>query len=206
MTDLPKICKKHGKPKIYRRNKTLSDGCVDCIKETQQRAKERQISLKKSLVDRNIESRNKLNIRLVSAFKKKTSKKSLIKELDTLFSYFVRQRDADENGYIRCISCGGFRKWKYSDCGHFISRNHKALRFNEQNCNAQCKNCNGRLKGNLLEYRKGLIIKIGLKAVESLEMRKNNKFDKSVIPTLILLYQKKLKSLNYEFPKTISKN
>ena len=65
---------------------------------------------------------------------------------DSWFSKFIRLRDADENGIIRCISCGKPVFWKQSDAGHFIKRQHKATRFNEKNANAQCKECNW-LKG-----------------------------------------------------------
>lgn len=80
---------------------------------------------------------------------------------DNWFSKFIRMRDADENGYIRCIACCRIVFWKNADCGHFAKRQHKALRFNEQNCNAQCKPCNWAEQGNDIEYAKGLDKKYG---------------------------------------------
>ena len=43
------------------------------------------------------------------------------------------------------------------------------MRFMEQNAHGQCKFCNRHLAGNHVEYRKGLIERIGLRQVEVLE-------------------------------------
>lgn len=52
------------------------------------------------------------------------------------------------------------------DCGHFVSRNCFALRWNELNCNGECSRCN-RLQGDhLLGYRRNLIIKLGTDAIQ----------------------------------------
>ena len=44
------------------------------------------------------------------------------------------------------------------------------MRFEEDNVNSQCKHCNYFMSGNLLNYRKNLINKIGLERVERLDM------------------------------------
>lgn len=78
-------------------------------------------------------------------FPKKGKKDSLGKldeKLWRLFSAYIRQRDSDSNGYIRCITCGKVVHWKESDAGHFVTRDHKAVKFNEKNVNAQCQCCN----------------------------------------------------------------
>jgi hypothetical protein len=43
------------------------------------------------------------------------------------------------------------------------------MRFVEDNCHGQCKHCNNYLAGNHVEYRKGLIERIGVRAVELIE-------------------------------------
>jgi hypothetical protein len=54
--------------------------------------------------------------------------------------------------------------------GHYMSVGARPeLRFDENNVNAQCAPCNNHLSGNIVLYRKGLIAKIGLEAVEALE-------------------------------------
>ena len=56
------------------------------------------------------------------------------------------------------------------DAGHYRSRGSAPhLRFDERNCHAQAKRENRYLSGNVVDYRVGLIARIGLEEVESLE-------------------------------------
>lgn len=117
--------------------------------------------------------------------------------LDKVFSLYIRQRDS-KDGIIKCISCGKLVPWKESDCGHFINRKHMATRYDEQNCNAQCRLCNRFNEGNTQGYRKGLIEKIGLEAVECLEIKKSNtcKMSQVEVNLFTKYYKVKTKSLN----------
>ena len=99
----------------------------------------------------------------------------LCKKLDTIFSRFIRFRDRVEGDYCRCISCGKFVHWKSLDNGHFIGRRFYYLRWNEKNCNAQCKYCNHRLEGNKAQYAKGLDVKYGSGTADKLEIVKSQK-------------------------------
>ncbi|RKY08530.1 MAG: recombinase, partial [Planctomycetota bacterium] len=56
-----------------------------------------------------------------------------------LFSQYIRLRDTQDDGYCYCCCCGLPRHWKRMDAGHFISRGHLYLRYNEKNVHAQCK-------------------------------------------------------------------
>lgn len=94
-------------------------------------------------------------------------------KLDKEFSLFIRLRDS-ENGYFRCISCGQIKPFEQADCGHYINRQHMSTRFDEMNCNAQCRACNRYQEGNMSGYRQGLVKKYGEKRVLLLEMRKND--------------------------------
>jgi len=96
-----------------------------------------------------------------------------LKTADSNFSKFIRLRDADENGMIHCISCGRLVFWKNADAGHFIKRQHKALRFNEQNTNGQCKKCNCFEQGNDTMYAVGLVKKYGKNIINELYTAKN---------------------------------
>lgn len=93
-------------------------------------------------------------------------------KLDSLFSTFIRRRDCTP--YVQCISCGKIITFETSDCGHYINRKHMATRYDEKNCNAQCRACNRFDEGNMQGYRKGLIKKFGELAVEMLEIKKFN--------------------------------
>jgi len=80
-------------------------------------------------------------------WKQDIKKRINITTADKWFSYFIRLRDADENGYIQCCTCRSFRFWKYADCGHMVKRGQPMTRFNQMNCNAQCKPCNKKKDG-----------------------------------------------------------
>ena len=93
-----------------------------------------------------------------------------IKETQAVFNAFIRTRDqlAGHN----CISSGRPLDWSGNnvDAGHYRSRGSAPhLRFDERNCHAQAKRENRYLSGNVVDYRVGLIARIGLEAVESLE-------------------------------------
>ena len=66
----------------------------------------------------------------------------LKKELDKIFSVFIRLRSADDNGNNQCCTCGTIDNWKKLQCGHFVSRKYLATRFHELNCFPQCVSCN----------------------------------------------------------------
>jgi hypothetical protein len=87
---------------------------------------------------------------------KKTDRQKLIKKLDTVFSEFVRLRDADSKGLCKCITCGDIKHWREMDCGHFVTRDNHATRWHEQNSNAQCPACNRFKSGK--QYEHGLAI------------------------------------------------
>lgn len=117
-------------------------------------------------------------------------------KLDDAFSLFIRLRDS-QNGYFKCISCGQIKPFEQADCGHYINRKHMATRYDEQNCNAQCRSCNRFDEGNMQGYRRGLIKKIGEKAVQLLEIKKFNtcKLSQSEINILEKYYKQKTKAL-----------
>jgi len=94
----------------------------------------------------------------------------LVKKAQTAFNEFIRARDEGKP----CISCGAFTENALigggTDCGHYRSVGSAwHLRFDERNAAGQCKKCNRYLNGNVVEYRKGLIDRIGLAEVERLE-------------------------------------
>ena len=96
------------------------------------------------------------------------TKPQLTKLAQTAFNAYIRQRDAGKY----CISCGirlGNEPNSY-DAGHYRSVGSAPhMRFVEDNCHGQCKHCNNYLAGNHVEYRKGLVARIGLQAVEQIE-------------------------------------
>lgn len=124
---------------------------------------------------------------------------------------WVRRAQAAFNAYIRerdrlqlCICCGqpltldaiggGF------DCGHYRSVGSAPhLRFHEDNAHAQRKQCNRYGAGRAVDYRLGLIRRIGLERVEALESDQEPR--KWTIPDLMEIernYKAMTKSLKLE--------
>jgi hypothetical protein len=88
-----------------------------------------------------------------------------LKSAQEAFNKFIRERDA----HLPCISCGRFHTGAY-DAGHYRSVGAQpALRFHEDNCHKQCVPCNQHKSGNVVEYRLGLIARIGAERVAFLE-------------------------------------
>jgi hypothetical protein len=121
----------------------------------------------------------------------------LIKEAQFAFNAYVRARDSS----FPCICCGqplikeavggGY------DCGHYRSTGSAShLRFDEDNAHGQRKVCNRHGAGRAVDYRIGLIARIGLQRVEALEA--NNQVHKWSVDELKVIkakYRAKLKEL-----------
>jgi hypothetical protein len=88
-----------------------------------------------------------------------------MKEAQSEVNRYVRLRDKD----LPCISCGRFHDGQYH-AGHYRTvGSAPELRFEVSNIHKQCAPCNNHLSGNLINYRKGLVQKIGIEAVERIE-------------------------------------
>lgn len=97
-------------------------------------------------------------------------KPDLTKEAQRAFNAFCRERDR-QAGHP-CISSGRPLDWSGNavDAGHYRSVGSAPhLRFDERNCHAQSKQDNRYGSGAAVEYRVGLIARIGLAEVEALE-------------------------------------
>lgn len=70
-----------------------------------------------------------------------TTRQSLIKKLDKVFSTWVRSHDAVD-GFQKCFTCHKVAPWKTMDAGHFQSRAKYTTRWTELNVKPQCKHCN----------------------------------------------------------------
>jgi hypothetical protein len=122
----------------------------------------------------------------------------LIKDAQIAFNAFIRLRDQ-----LRpCICCGqplgessvggGY------DAGHYRSTGSAShLRFNEDNCHAQRKVCNRYGAGRAVDYRIGLIARIGLERVEALEADNTpHKWTREELIEIKETYRRKLKELS----------
>lgn len=94
----------------------------------------------------------------------------LVREAQRSFNEVIRLRD--KLAGHACISSGRHLDWNGNavDAGHYRSTGSAPhLRFNFDNCHAQSKHDNQYKSGNAVDYRIGLITRIGLARVEALE-------------------------------------
>lgn len=126
------------------------------------------------------------------------SKSALVKELDKWFSYYIRLKFSDKNGYCRCISCGKVYFWKYIQNGHYMSRRYFSTRYSEDNCRPQGVECNIYNQGAIQMYRRALIKEIGEQRVDLIEVRaRQERKNWSIfeLKQLIEYYKKEVKKL-----------
>ena len=93
-----------------------------------------------------------------------------MREAQQAFNEYIRTRDQVAGHF--CISSGKPLDWSGNavDAGHYRSVGSAPhLRFDERNCHAQSKQDNRFLSGNAVDYRIGLIARIGQEAVDELE-------------------------------------
>ena len=98
------------------------------------------------------------------------SRSDHMREAQQAFNAYIRARD-QAAGHL-CISSGKPLDWSGNavDAGHYRSVGSAPhLRFDERNCHAQSKQDNRFLSGNAVDYRIGLIARIGQEAVDALE-------------------------------------
>lgn len=118
-------------------------------------------------------------------------------EAQAAFNAFIRERDKHQP----CICCGlplGVGAvGGYFDCGHYRSVGSAAhLRYDERNAHAQRKHCNRWGAGRAVDYRMGLIERIGLAAVEALEADSQvRKFTSNELREIRDTYKAKTKEL-----------
>ena len=114
---------------------------------------------------------------------KRTSVALLKKEVWKAFSEYIRQRDADWKGYVKCVTCQTYGPWQMFQSGHFIPGRRNSILFDERHVYAQCVSCNVFKHGNLIAYYPFMLKKVGKKVIKELEDL--NKIDKQfTVPEL----------------------
>ena len=117
--------------------------------------------------------------------------KSLKKKAWDAFSKFIRQRDADENGNVKCCTCPNIRHWTGMDAGHFISRVKESTLFDPMNVHAQCKGCNmPPNNGRPIEYAAFLDAKYGQGAADIITARAMRRtLNRAVLESVLRKYE-----------------
>jgi hypothetical protein len=147
---------------------------------------------------------DRLNLKSSSSpvLKEKRSKKpktipQLVKDLDDIFSIWVRKANEDENGVIKCFTCGRLMTFKTAQNGHYIGRQYKAVRWSEINCQPQDYVCNILNEGEKVKFAAALDKKYGEGTAEKMNQQKNNRFklERPILEILIQEYKTKVANL-----------
>tara|TARA_R110000796_G_scaffold215672_2_gene331674 strand:+ start:1453 stop:1842 length:390 start_codon:yes stop_codon:yes gene_type:complete len=101
---------------------------------------------------------------------KKLTRSKLVKKLDTVFSQYIRQKNAVDE-ISTCFTCGKKDHWKKLQNGHFQSRKHYSTRWDEINCQVQCAGCNVFKYGEQYVFGKKLDQKFGHGTSERLHLK-----------------------------------
>lgn len=105
------------------------------------------------------------------------------KELDAIFSKYIRQRDQGQ-----CYTCPKKDDPKRMQCGHFVPRQYLSVRFDERNCHCQCYACNMLYNGQPSRYAQRLRQDFGDTIVDELERNRMQPIKLDVI-----WYEEKIK-------------
>lgn len=135
-------------------------------------------------------------IKLVNKSEKKQSIKYLKKELDRIFSLYIRWLGA-KDGKNKCFTCDVILPIEKLQCGHYESRKYLSLRYEISNNSPQCPTCNIIKSGNYTVYALRMIEKYGKEHLDWLAIKKHNivKWTAFEYQLMINEFSEKLKNL-----------
>ena len=122
----------------------------------------------------------------------------LKKELDTIFSRYIRLRNASVDGIVECWTCGKTAHYKRMHAGHFMSRRFLATRWNEDgNVMPQCIKCNIFDSGQQYAFGKLLDVRLGDGTSEELQelSRTTVKYMRHEYEDMIKFYKEKVNAI-----------
>ena len=123
------------------------------------------------------------------------TKQNYESELEVIFNKWIRLRDVNEP----CISCDKAAGQYKDSAGHlWPAGQYKNIRFNEDNVHSQCwYDCNKNKHGNVNEYRRRVVKKIGKGRLKELDRLSQIPL-KLTIPEIILMkeeYKERIRRL-----------
>lgn len=99
---------------------------------------------------------------------KSPSRSKLVKKADSIFSTYIRLRDADKHWIVTCPLCWAKIHWKKAQNMHFITRACWFYRYSETNCHAWCMRCNVILNWNYIAYTRWMQNEYGIADVDKM--------------------------------------
>ena len=159
----PKVCKVCKAPFVpaLPMQKVCSPACALSLAKSQRAQEQKRAQLLARRQERQADKQRREALKTRSEW---------MREAQAAFNRYIRLRDAGKP----CICCGlplgeGDVGGRY-DAGHYRSvGSAPQCRFDERNCHGQRKQCNRYGAGRAVDYRLGLIDRIGLAQVEALE-------------------------------------
>tara|TARA_R110000751_G_scaffold65819_6_gene134537 strand:+ start:1047 stop:1454 length:408 start_codon:yes stop_codon:yes gene_type:complete len=130
---------------------------------------------------------------------KKTISK-LKKELDKWFSLYIRLRDADDLGFVKCYTSGRFYHYKNIHAGHFMSRKCLSTRYCDTNVQPQSIADNLFAQGRQYQFGVNLDAQYGDGTAEDLQIksRQIQKFSRVDYEEKISYYKSVVEKLKTE--------
>ena len=127
-----------------------------------------------------------------------TTISKLKQKLDVLFSQYIRRRNADHLGRVKCFTCRVEKHWKEQQAGHFQSRSHHSTRWDEVNVQVQCVKCNMYRQGEQFKFGLYLNQRFGYGTAEELEQRAKTivKLNRVDYEEAIERYKQKIRELD----------
>jgi len=112
-----------------------------------------------------------------------TKPKSITKLKDEAwieFAKYIKLRDADARGIVKCVTCSISHRWDSPamQAGHFLSGRKKGVLFDERGVHGQCHQCNIFRNGCPDAYWPYMYDRYGQEIIE--EMIKNKNMDSGV--------------------------
>lgn len=139
---------------------------------------------------------------------KKTRRQKLIDDIDRYHSLYIRLKESDDSGLLRCFTCDSLLSWKRgyvkglesAQACHFMSRGFMSTRWLDNNVHAGCNDCNVHKNGNLQVYEQRMIERYGEEEVQRIKFLAHDlhKFSEVELSSLLYKVKKQYQELRKE--------
>ncbi|CAB4164164.1 Bacteriophage lambda NinG [uncultured Caudovirales phage] len=124
--------------------------------------------------------------------KRELTRADWLKKAQQVFNEYIRERDRG----LPCISCQSVSAKQYHASHYRSVGAHPELRYCEFNVWSACQKCNLHLSGNLIEYRRNLVKKIGQEKLDWLEgPHEPKKYTIEELQGIVKEYREKVKKI-----------
>ena len=101
------------------------------------------------------------------------SRSELKKELTALFNHYIKVKEVNHQGFVKCFTCDTVCHISNIDAGHFQGSKKSTVRWDEMNVKPQCRKCNNINNGMRDEFANRLDMKYGCGTAKKLIQRAN---------------------------------